>query len=227
MIRGENALKKRRERIFRKRERAVIHGERKTGGALHGVRGFPGGQRIRAAEKTRAAVHVPRGVHRRGSGLRRRFGGCFRRWPGRSRRRSRRAEKPDAGAEERERRKQRNNERCAQSDEPDVFFPAFHRLFRFVYLDHGMPPKKCAKDAQKMSGARSAAHKASQSLLPQAHGNSLRQYVRRRKNLSARKRPCDEAGGLITADGRREPCKGSRFLHPKRRTALRRCARSR
>ena len=194
MIRGENALKKRRERIFRKRERAVIHGERKTGGALHGVRGFPGGQRIRAAEKTRAAVHVPRGVHRRGSGLRRRFGGCFRRWPGRSRRRSRRAEKPDAGAEERERRKQRNNERCAQSDEPDVFFPAFHRLFRFVYLDHGMPPKKCAKDAQKMSGARSAAHKASQSLLPQAHGNSLRQYVRRRKKLSARKRSCDEAG---------------------------------
>ena len=146
----ESAVKQRRERYFRERERGIVHGEHDTGGALHGVRGLSGGQRIRAAEKAVFTAHIPRGVHRRGSGLRRRFSGCFRYGRRRDRRRSGRAEKADAGAEERKRREQHDGKHRARDDEPDGLFPVFHRFFCFVYLGHGMPPKrKCAGDRDK------------------------------------------------------------------------------
>ena len=138
----ESAVKQRRERYFRERERGVVHGERDTGGALHGFRGLSGGQRIRAAEKAVFTAHIPRGVHRRGSGLRRRFDRCFRYGRRRDSRRSGRAEKADAGTEERERREQHDSKHRARDDEPDGLFPVFHRFFCFVYLGHGMPPKR-------------------------------------------------------------------------------------
>ena len=52
--------------------------------------------------------------------------------------------------EERERREQHDSKHRARNDEPDGLFPVFHRFFCFVYLGHGMPPKrKCAGDGDK------------------------------------------------------------------------------
>ena len=251
----ESAVKQRRERYFRERERGVVHGERDTSGALHGVRGLSGGQRIRATEKAVFTAHIPRGIHRRGSGLRRRFSGCFRYGRRRDRRRSGRAEKADAGIEERERREQHDSKHRARDDEPDGLFPIFHRFFCFVYLGHGMPPKrKCAGDSVqrigiRMSGARSAAQKSLAEVAPagakkfktflpaactlvkllpgsqtceQSECAAARCCPRQTRAMQRKALVC-----VFTVDGRRAPCKGSPFLHPKFRIVPRRCARSR